>query len=138
LHRSGFSNSNQTNISNVNDGTLVVNPCNSPEPLPTTFACTHYQQLIHQLVVNILSSVSALEAIDIDLVSELESALPTLDKGPHTGSWGEAKEWKVPDSYGYDFANDTHRHLSISTTGFPGITSPLFSMAIPIPPSKTP
>lgn len=27
------------------DGMLVVNPCNSPEHGPTTFACTHYQQL---------------------------------------------------------------------------------------------
>jgi len=31
------------------DGSLVVNPCNSPEQLPTTFGCTHYQQLIWEL-----------------------------------------------------------------------------------------
>jgi alpha-L-fucosidase 2 len=98
LHRSGFSNSNQKNISSFNDGTLVVNPCRPPEPFPTTFTYKNYQQLIHQLVVNVLSPASALEAIDIDLVSELESALPTLDRGLHIGSWGEVKEWKIPDS----------------------------------------
>lgn len=32
-----------------NDGSLVVNPCNSPEQVPTSFGCTHYQQLIWEL-----------------------------------------------------------------------------------------
>jgi len=31
------------------DGSLVVNPCNSPEQTPTSFGCTHYQQLIWEL-----------------------------------------------------------------------------------------
>ena len=102
------------------DGTLVVNPCNSPEHGPTTFACLHYQQLIYQLFTNILSCTSALPTIDVDLVSELESALTTLDKGLHIGSWGEVKEWKIPDSFGYDFENDTHRHLSQLYGWYPG------------------
>lgn len=32
-----------------NDGSLVVNPCNSPEQPATSFGCTHYQQLIWEL-----------------------------------------------------------------------------------------
>ena len=31
------------------DGSLVVNPCNSPEQPPTSFGCAHYQQLIWEL-----------------------------------------------------------------------------------------
>jgi len=31
------------------DGSLVVNPCNSPEQTPITFGCTQYQQLIWEL-----------------------------------------------------------------------------------------
>ena len=39
----------------THDDVLVVNPCNSPEHGPTTFACTHYQQLLHQLFATIIS-----------------------------------------------------------------------------------
>src|SRR5258706_4778495 len=31
------------------DGSLVVNPCNSPEQTPTSFGCAQYQQLIWEL-----------------------------------------------------------------------------------------
>lgn len=99
-----------------NDGTLVVNPCNSPEHGPTTFACTHYQQLIHQVFTTLLSTPS----LEEDLATKLTTALETLDKGLHIGSWGEVKEWKIPDSYGHDFVNDTHRHLSNLIGWFPG------------------
>ncbi|KAF8854293.1 glycoside hydrolase family 95 protein-like protein [Acephala macrosclerotiorum] len=97
-----------------NDGTLVVNPCNSPEHGPTTFACTHYQQLLYQLFTNILSSTSSLPTLepDITFLSNLTASLTKLDQGLHIGSFGEIKEWKIPDSLGYDFPNDTHRHLS--------------------------
>ena len=103
-----------------NDGTLVVNPCNSPEHGPTTFACTHYQQLLHQLFTTTLSSTSSLAIPDTAFIANLTTALRTLDKGLHIGTWGEIKEWKVPDSYGYDFKNDTHRHLSNLIGWYPG------------------
>jgi alpha-L-fucosidase 2 len=103
-----------------NDGTLVVNPCNSPEHGPTTFACTHYQQLLHQLFTTVLSSTSILSNADNEFVANLTTTLQTLDKGLHIGTWGEIKEWKIPDSFGYDFENDTHRHLSNLIGWYPG------------------
>jgi hypothetical protein len=44
----------------THDDMLVVNPCNSPEHGPTTFACTHYEQLLHQLFATILSRPTSL------------------------------------------------------------------------------
>jgi alpha-L-fucosidase 2 len=102
------------------DGSLVVNPCNSPEHGPTTFACTHYQQLIHQLFTTITSAQSFLPATEKGFIAQLETALQTLDQGLHIGTWGEVKEWKIPDSFGYDFENDTHRHLSNLIGWYPG------------------
>jgi alpha-L-fucosidase 2 len=106
-----------------NDGTLVVNPCNSPEHGPTTFACTHYQQLLHQLFTQILSIESILPSSETEFLSNITTALKTLDKGLHIGVWGEVKEWKLPDSWGYDFENDTHRHLSNLIGWYPGYSS---------------
>ncbi|CZR63683.1 related to Alpha-fucosidase A [Phialocephala subalpina] len=105
-----------------NDGTLVVNPCNSPEHGPTTFACTHYQQLIHQLFTNILSSTASIPNLEPDttFITNLTNSLTQLDKGLHIGTFNEIKEWKIPDSLGYDFPNDTHRHLSHLIGWYPG------------------
>ena len=108
------------------DGTLVVNPCNSPEHGPTTFACTHYQQLLHQVFVTAVSSSSALSNPDSEFIANLTTALKTLDKGLHVGTWGEVKEWKIPDSFGYDFENDTHRHLSNLIGWYPGYSMSSF------------
>jgi len=102
------------------DSTLVVNPCNSPEHGPTTFACAHYQQLIHQVFEAVLSSNILLSDPDTTFITDVESALGKLDKGLHIGSWGEIQEWKIPDSFGYDFENDTHRHLSHLIGWYPG------------------
>ena len=107
----------------TNDGTLVVNPCNSAEHGPTTFGCTHYQQLIHQLFTNLVAMsayVPSSSVADPALVSAIRSALPRLDKGLHIGAWGEVKEWKLPDSFGYEVENDTHRHLSQLVGWYPG------------------
>ena len=109
-----------------NDSTLVVNPCNSPEHGPTTFACTHYQQLLSQLFTGILSTSSIIPdanasgSEDATFLANVSNALAQLDTGIHVGSWGELKEWKIPDSFGYDFENDTHRHLSQLVGWFPG------------------
>lgn len=102
------------------DGTLVVNPCNSPEHGPTTFGCTHYQQLVHQVFEAVLSANTVISDTDTSFVSDVTSSLSRLDKGFHIGGWGQIKEWKLPDAAGYDFINDTHRHLSELVGWFPG------------------
>lgn len=102
------------------DGTLVVNPCSSPEHGPTTFACAHYQQLVHQVFEAVLSIESVAGETDETFVADITSSLAKLDKGFHIGEWGQIKEWKLPDSFGYDFINDTHRHLSELVGWHPG------------------
>jgi alpha-L-fucosidase 2 len=54
------------------------------------------------------------------LLKNITTSLASLDKGLHIGTWGEVKEWKIPDSLGYDFENDTHRHLSNLVGWYPG------------------
>ncbi|KAI1421283.1 Six-hairpin glycosidase-like protein [Xylaria sp. FL1777] len=102
-----------------NDGTLVVNPCNSPEIGPTTFGCTHYQQLIHQVFDNVLSSASIVGEKDKGFLKSVVSSLERLDTGVHFTNWGGIKEWKLPDSYGYN-NKSTHRHLSHLVGWYPG------------------
>ncbi|CAH0024805.1 unnamed protein product [Clonostachys rhizophaga] len=93
------------------DGSLVVNPCNSPEHGPTTFGCAHDQQEFHQVFDNILSSSVLVGDEDSYFLKSVAYALLRLDRGLHFTEWGGVKEWKIPDSYGYDVKN-THRHLS--------------------------
>ncbi|KAJ8108992.1 hypothetical protein OPT61_g7779 [Boeremia exigua] len=102
------------------DGSLVVNPCNSPEHGPTTFGCAHFQQSVHQVFDAVLSVASTASEVDDTFLSNVTEALKKLDKGFHIGDWGQIKEWKLPDSFGYDFINDTHRHLSELTGWHPG------------------
>ena len=104
----------------TDDGTLVVNPCNSPEHGPTTFGCAHFQQLVHQLFEAILSVEAAGGETDKVFIANVTSSLAKLDTGLHIGEWGQIKEWKLPDSFGYDFINDTHRHLSELVGWHPG------------------
>lgn len=102
-----------------NDGTLVVNPCNSPEHGPTTFGCTHYQQLIYQVFEAVLNSITYIGESDQDFTNSLKTAMGKLDKGLHYTSWGGVKEWKLPDSANQDTKN-THRHLSNLIGWYPG------------------
>ncbi|KAF2122878.1 glycoside hydrolase family 95 protein-like protein [Lophiotrema nucula] len=107
------------------DGSLVVNPCNSPEHGPTTFGCTHYQQLIHQAFANVAAFGPIVSDSDSTFVQNVSSVLSRLDKGLHFTSWGGVKDWKLPDledSTVYDFQNDTHRHLSHLWGWYPGIS----------------
>jgi alpha-L-fucosidase 2 len=101
------------------EGSLVVNPCNSPEHGGTTFGCLHFQQLIYQVFEAVLS-VSDIVQEDKEFIDRITSTLRVLDKGFHIGSWGQVKEWKLPDSAGYEFINDTHRHLSELVGWHPG------------------
>lgn len=102
------------------DGSLVVNPCNSPEHGPTTFGCAHFQQVVHQVFEAVLSVASPAAESDQAFLSNVTESLAKLDKGFHVGEWGQIKEWKLPDSFGYDFINDTHRHLSELVGWHPG------------------
>jgi alpha-L-fucosidase 2 len=102
------------------NGTLVVNPCNSPEHGPTTFACTHYQQLIYQVFKAISSVSSVVGESEATSLNNVTTVLASLDRGLPLGTWGEIKEWKIPDNLGYDFENDTHRRLSLRVGWYPG------------------
>jgi alpha-L-fucosidase 2 len=101
------------------DGTLVVNPCNSPEHGPTTFGCAHFQQVIHQVFEAVLASGEFVRDKDAAFKNHVTRSLASLDKGLHLTTWGGVKEWKVPDSYGFD-AKNTHRHLSHLVGWHPG------------------
>ncbi|KAI7502397.1 glycoside hydrolase family 95 protein [Hortaea werneckii] len=98
------------------DGTLVVNPCTSPEHGPTTFGCTHFQQLIYQVFVTALQSAAVVDEKDSNFTSSLETLLIPLDKGLHIGSWGQVQEWKLD----LDTQNNIHRHLSELVGWYPG------------------
>ncbi|KAF2402904.1 glycoside hydrolase family 95 protein-like protein [Trichodelitschia bisporula] len=102
------------------DSTLVANPCNSPEHGPTTYGCTHFQQLIHQLFDTVLRAGAAVNDIDTTFITSLGVYLNSLDKGLHIGSWGQIKEWKVPDTRELDAQGNTHRHLSHLVGWYPG------------------
>ncbi|KAL1801116.1 hypothetical protein ACET3X_001458 [Alternaria dauci] len=103
------------------DGSLVVNPCNSPEHGPTTFGCAHYQQLVHQVFEAVLSTATIAGESDTSFLGNVTDSLQRLDKGFHIGSWGQIKEWKLPEEpYGFEFINDTHRHLSELVGWYPG------------------
>lgn len=98
------------------DGTLVVNPCTSPEHGPTTFGCTHYQQLIYQVFEPTLQAASIVGEPDEAFLFDITSKLAILDKGLHIGRWGQVQEWKLD----LDVQNDTHRHLSHLIGWHPG------------------
>ncbi|KAK3718715.1 hypothetical protein LTR37_004934 [Vermiconidia calcicola] len=98
------------------DGTLVVNPCDSPEHPPTTFGCAHWQQLIFQVFETTLESASLVGEDDYIFMNELQEKLSLLDKGYQVGDWGQVQEWKLD----IDLQNDTHRHLSHLVGWHPG------------------
>ena len=98
------------------DGTLVVIPCSSPEHGPTTFGCTHWQQLIYQVFDTALASAPIVGETDEGFLSEVEDKLARLDEGLHIGRWGQVQEWKLD----FDVKNDTHRHLSELVGWHPG------------------
>ena len=98
------------------DGTLVVNPCDSPEHPPTTFGCTHWQQLVHQVFETTMRSATIVSEKDQTFLDELQDKLARLDKGLHIGSWAQIQEWKLD----IDVQNVTHRHLSYLVGWHPG------------------
>jgi alpha-L-fucosidase 2 len=109
------------------DGTLVVNPCSSPQKGPTTFGCAHFQQIIHQLFVNTLSAGYAVNDGNASLVTTLENAIAAMDKGLAFTSWGGIREFKLPESKRYDQQGDKHRYLAHLVGWFPGYSVASFS-----------
>ncbi|KAJ6567710.1 glycoside hydrolase family 95 protein [Mycena vulgaris] len=109
-----------------NDGSLVVNPCNSPEQVPITLGCAHAQQLIWQLFNAVEKGFAASGDTDTSFLAEVRTKRDAMDKGIRVGSWGQLQEWKVDQ----DSPTDTHRHLSHLIGLYPGyaLTSYLPSM----------
>lgn len=104
----------------TNDGTLVAVPCNSPEQGPTTFACAHYQQLIHQVLTAVLATAPLVSDPDTAFLSTISDTLSRLDTGAHVDpATGELREWKVPDEYLYNIYPQ-HRHISHLVGWYPG------------------
>jgi alpha-L-fucosidase 2 len=102
------------------DGSLVVNPCSSPEHGPTTLGCAHYQQLLHSLFTNTFSSANALN-ISSHLISSLTQALENLDTGLHINpTLHTIQEWKITSLDDIYNSNSTHRHLSHLVGWYPG------------------
>ncbi|KAJ7220491.1 glycoside hydrolase family 95 protein [Mycena pura] len=99
-----------------NDGTLVVNPCNSPEQPPITLGCAHAQQLIWQLFNAVEKGFAASGDTDTAFLEEVRTKRAAMDKGLRIGSWNQLQEWKVD----LDMQNDTHRHLSHLIGLYPG------------------
>ncbi|KAG9003838.1 hypothetical protein FRB94_008480 [Tulasnella sp. JGI-2019a] len=90
------------------DGTMVVNPCNSPEQAPVTLGCAHFQQLIWELFNGIEKGWEYSSDNDVAFLAEVRSKNARLDRGLHIGRWGQLQEWKVDK----DSQTDLHRHLS--------------------------
>ncbi|KAI4717936.1 glycoside hydrolase family 95 protein [Aureobasidium sp. EXF-10727] len=102
------------------DGTLVVNPCSSPEHGPTTFGCTHHQQLLHSLFTNTISAANALN-YSSSLLPNLTLALQSLDTGLHINpALHTLQEWKITSLDTFYNTNSTHRHLSHLLGWYPG------------------
>ena len=89
-----------------NDGSLVVNPCNSPEQTPTSFGCAHYQQLIWELFNAVekaspfvgetdqvfLSGTSIKDRQSVVCINssvEVKTKRAKLDRGLHIGRYGQ-------------------------------------------------
>ncbi|KAF9892971.1 hypothetical protein FE257_000563 [Aspergillus nanangensis] len=98
------------------DGTWVVNPCNSPEHGPTTFGCTNYQQQIWELFDHVLRGWPLSSDTDTTFHAAVADKFASLDRGIHIGAWGQIQEWKLD----LDTPGDTHRHLSHLHGWYPG------------------
>ncbi|ODA83516.1 hypothetical protein RJ55_02030 [Drechmeria coniospora] len=101
------------------DGSLVANPCTSPEHGPTTFGCAHFQQLIHQILETTRRAMRHVKVCDKVFQSKLDTAISHLDKGLHLTSQGSIKEWRLPESEGHE-TDDKSQHLSHLVGWFPG------------------
>jgi alpha-L-fucosidase 2 len=72
-----------------NDGTLVVNPCNSPEQPPSTFGCAIDQQQISEVFMNVLKGWDASGDKDLAFKKRVEDALGKLYMGVRVGRYGQ-------------------------------------------------
>lgn len=99
------------------DGSLVVNPCNSPELPQTTFGCTHWQQMIWELFNSVDKALSVLHlGSEKAFLEEVRAARSKVDRGFRISPSGVLQEWKL------DLDNSdrlAHRHLSPLTGLYP-------------------
>ncbi|KAG8958561.1 hypothetical protein FRC03_009021 [Tulasnella sp. 419] len=98
------------------DGTMVVNPCNSPEQIPVTLGCAHHQQIIWEIFNGIEKGFEYSGDSDVRFLADVRAKKARLDRGLHIGSWGQLQEWKIDK----DLTTDTHRHLSHLYGLYPG------------------
>lgn len=100
----------------------IASPRAVPAALRLVVSGSWSQQLIHQVFDSVLSTHTIAQDTNEAFVSNVSASLARLDKGFHVGAWGQIKEWKLPDSFGYEFINDTHRHLSELVGWHPGFS----------------
>ncbi|KAJ3495328.1 hypothetical protein NLG97_g3472 [Lecanicillium saksenae] len=99
-----------------NDGTLVANPCNSPEHGPTTFGCAQFQQVVWEVFDHVIRDWDASGDTDTNFLERVKKTFEKLDDGVHIGKWGQIQEWKIDQ----DVQGDKHRHLSHLNGWYPG------------------
>ncbi len=109
------------------DGRLISLPESSPEnsflspeddkKAAVCAAAAMGQQIIAEVFTNTLQAAEEL-GIDNDLVRELRSAIPKLEKGVNIGPDGRLLEWDKP----YAEADIGHRHMSHLYAFHPGIS----------------
>lgn len=71
------------------DGTLVVNPCNSPEQPPSTFGCAINQQQISEVFMNVLKGWDASGDQDLVFKKKIQNALDRIYSGIRVGRYGQ-------------------------------------------------
>lgn len=108
------------------DGSLVVNPCNSPEQKPVTFGCAHSQQLIWEMLNSVEKAHTLVGDRDQKFIQEVRAKRARMDKGIHVGSWSQLQEWKVD----MDSPTDVHRHLSHLIGLYPGYSISFYDPAL--------
>jgi hypothetical protein len=75
----------------------------------------------------ILSTSTLAGETDTAFVKNITTSLSTLDKGLHIGTWGEVKEWKIPDSFGKLSVKDFWRYIQACLTSYLNITHHLLT-----------
>ncbi|NOU69813.1 hypothetical protein GC096_38010 [Paenibacillus sp. LMG 31461] len=96
------------------DGTLVSNPCYSPEQGDISTGCAFDQQLVYDLFTNYLEA-SAKLGVDGAYRAEVQSKRNQLSP-IKVGRYGQIQEWKQD----IDDPNNTHRHISQLVALYPG------------------
>ena len=138
------------------DGSLVANPCNSPELPQTTFGlfitfqveqsltlalgCTHWQQMIWELFNSVEKALSVLQlSSEKAFLAEVRVARLKVDRGLRIRATGQLQgeialfvldSWLICIEWKLDLDNSerlTHRHLSPLTGLYPSYSISSFA-----------